>query len=206
MRGLFITFEGSEGSGKSTQVRLLAAYLRLRGKKVLHIREPGGTRIGESIRKILLHVKNTNMSLLCEMFLYMAARAQLIDEVITSALKEGKIVICDRFLDSTVAYQGYGGRLGLGDIRTTGRIATRGVSPRLTFVFDIEPKKGLLRTGKVKDRIERRSAAYHARVRAGYRAIARRNPRRVIVIDANGTRAEIQEQIQAYIRRCIKQW
>ena len=165
MKAKFITFEGFEGSGKSTQARLLCRYLKSKGKNVLHIREPGGVVISEKIRGILLDVKNKGMGKICETLLYMAARAQLVEEIIAPALKKGRTVICDRFLDSTLAYQGYGAGVDLAFIRQTGKAATKNIAPDLTLLFDIPVKKGLARTGKVKDRIELRSLQYHNRVR-----------------------------------------
>src|SRR3989338_1399096 len=142
MTGVFITFEGSEGSGKSTQAKLLYRYLRAKGKRVLFIREPGGVVISEKIRQILLDVKNTGMDDVCETLLYMAARAQLVKEVIAPALKKGKIVLCDRFLDSTIVYQGYGNGVDKNFIKTIGRFATQNISPDLTLIFDLPVKEG----------------------------------------------------------------
>ena len=203
MKGTFITFEGSEGSGKSTQARALCRYLKSRRKKVLHIREPGGVKISEAIRNILLNVKNAGMDDICEMLLYMAARAQLVKEVIAPALNKGVVVLCDRFLDSTVAYQGYGNGIGIKFIKSVGNAVVRGIRPDLTFIFDLGVKKGLSRAGKNKDRIESRSLDYHQRVRNGYLAIARREPRRIKVIKATGSRAEIQEIIRQYVERIL---
>lgn len=204
MRGTFITFEGSEGSGKSTQARLLSRYLKSKGKRVLHIREPGGVAISEKIRGILLDVKNKKMSDTTETLLYMAARAQLVEEIIEPALKKGKIVIADRFLDSTIVYQGYGNRVNLKLIHTLGKHVTQGIKPHLTFVFDIGVEKGLSRTGKTKDRIEQRSLFYHQRVRNGYLAIAKKEPGRIKVINAKGSKSEIQNRLRRYINRLLK--
>ncbi|MDZ4241548.1 MAG: dTMP kinase, partial [Candidatus Omnitrophota bacterium] len=127
--GKFITFEGSEGSGKSTQAALVCDYLKGRKKPVLFLREPGGVRISEEVRRILLSVKNTDMADECETLLYMAARAQLVKEVIRPALKQGKIILCDRFLDSTVVYQGYGNGVDIAEIKRIGKFATGGIAP-----------------------------------------------------------------------------
>ena len=204
MKGIFITFEGSEGSGKSTQARLLVAHLKSKGKNVLHIREPGGVKMSEDIRKILLDVKNKNMSDACETLLYMAARAQLVKEVIAPALKKGKIVVCDRFLDSTVVYQGYGNGVDINFIKTIGRFATEGIAPDLTLIFDLSVEKGLSRTGKIKDRIELRSLKYHNRVRRGYLALAKNEPGRIKVINADQSKSAIQKIVKNYVERLVK--
>jgi dTMP kinase len=196
MKGVFITFEGSEGSGKSTQSRLLYNYLKARRLPVLYIREPGGTKIGEKIRKVLLDKKNNNMVMPTEMLLYMASRAQLVCEVILPALKKGVIIICDRFLDSTLAYQGYGAGLDLAAIKNIGEFATSSVKPDLTIFLDINTRDGLSRTGKTKDRIEMRPVSYHERVRQGYLELARCQPHRIKVVKVDHFKAETQRQIR----------
>ncbi len=202
-RGKFITFEGSEGSGKSTQINLLCEYLKSERHPVLFVREPGGVKISEKIRDILLDVKNQEMNQECEMLLYMAARAQLVEEVVQPALKQGKIVICDRFLDSTVVYQGYGHRMDVAFIRKVGRFVTQGCDPDLTFLFDIDASKGLARIKRAKDRIEKRAMAYHRRVRDGYLEIARREPRRIKVIPSEQSIEEIHDQVVKYVNRLL---
>lgn len=204
MRGYLITFEGSEGSGKSTQARLLCRYLKSKRKKFLHIREPGGIKISEEIRRILLDVKNTSMCDTTETLLYMAARAQLVEEIIAPALRKGTIVICDRFLDSTIVYQGYGNGVNLKFIKDMGKLVTKGITPNLTFIFDIGVKHGLSRTGKIKDRIERRSLDYHNRVRKGYLALARQEPKRIKLIKADGSKEAIQKVIRGFVDRLLK--
>ena len=203
LRGRFITFEGAEGSGKSTQAKLAARYIRRRGRKVLHIREPGGVPISEAIRKILLSLHSKHMVKECEMLLYMAARAQLVTEIIRPALQKGMIVLCDRFLDSTVAYQGYGYGVDMKIIRTIGRFATFGICPDLTLLFDIDAEQGLNRISRKKDRIESRTLAYHRRVRQGYLRLARQDPRRIKVIQANGAKTVIQDDVRFYIDRLL---
>ncbi len=198
VRGRLITFEGSEGSGKSTQMALIQRYLESsslkslkRKRKVLSLREPGATKIGEKIRRILLDVQNVRMSDRCETLLYMAARAQLVHEKIIPALRKGVIVLCDRFLDSTVTYQGYGSGVDVGWIRQIAGYPLAGITPDLTLVFDIEPRAGLQRIQGPKDRIERRSVLYHNRVRQGYLALAHQEPERIKVINVNGDKQEI---------------
>ncbi len=203
-KGLFITFEGSEGSGKSTQSALVLAYLQSKKLPVMLLRVPGGVKISESIRKLLLDVKNTGMGDECETLLYMAARAQLVKEVLEPALAEGKIVLCDRFLDSTIAYQGYGNGVDVKSIQQIGLFATKGISPDLTIIFDIDPAKGLSRTNAKKDRIELRSLDYHSKVRQGYLAVAKAEPRRVKVISVDAPKEEIFTRVQALIDGILK--
>ena len=205
MKGTFITFEGSEGSGKSTQIELVCKYLKQKKKPILFVREPGGVKISEKIRGVLLDVKNTRMSSECETLLYMAARAQLVEEVVVPALKMGKVVLCDRFLDSTIAYQGYGNGVDIKAIKSIGEFATRKIQPEITFFFDIDARKGLSRIkGRTKDRIERRAICYHNRVREGYIKIAHREPGRVKLIDAGRTKEEIFAVVVKHIDRLLK--
>ncbi len=199
MRGKFITFEGSEGSGKSTQIELAQQYLQERDRKVLFLREPGGVKISERIRAILLDTKTIDMGNECETLLYMAARAQLVEEVIGPALGNGRIILCDRFLDSTIAYQGYGNCVDIATIKKIGEFATQGDEPDLTFLFDLDVREGLERINRPKDRIENRSLDYHDRVRKGYLRIAAQEPRRVKVIDACKSKEEIQRIIRKEI-------
>ena len=203
-QGLFITFEGSEGSGKSTQADLVYKYLKAKKKKVLHIREPGGVVISEAIRKILLDVKNKNMSDISETLLYMAARAQLVHEVIVPALKKGTIVLCDRFLDSTVVYQGYGNGVDIDFIKCVGAQVTQRISPDLTLIFDIDTRQGLSRNKTAKDRIELRSIQYHNRVRRGYWQLARQEPKRVKLIKVNGTKEEVQKIVRRWVDKVVR--
>lgn len=199
LKGKFITFEGSEGSGKSTQINLVQDYLKGKKKSVLFIREPGGVKISEDIRSILLDVQNKGMCDECETLLYMAARAQLVHDVIEPALKKGTTVLCDRFLDSTVVYQGYGNGVEIPLIKKLGQYVTKGISPDLTLIFDIDPKKGLSRAGRSKDRIEQRSLAYHTRVHEGYLDIAKKEPRRIKVIKVDRDKEGIFEIVKEYI-------
>ncbi|MBU4487015.1 MAG: dTMP kinase [Candidatus Delongbacteria bacterium] len=195
-QGLFITFEGPEGSGKTTHSKLLCGFLRKKGYKVLHAREPGGTLISEKIRKILLDPKNKGMDVGCEMLLYMAARAQIVKEKILPALEQGKIVICDRFTDATLAYQGYAGGMNLKVIDNIASIVTKGLKPDITFLLDIDVRAGLLRAGRSKDRMERKSILYHNKVRNGYLSIAKKESKRVKVLSSTGGISQIQKIIR----------
>ena len=203
MRGKFITFEGAEGSGKSTQSEMAWRYLKAKGKKVLFIREPGGVKISEKIRSILLDTANKGMCDEAETLLYMAARVQLVHEVIEPALKEGMIVLCDRFLDSTIVYQGYGNGVDIDFIKTVGAFVVRNIKPDLTFVFDIDAKKGLSRIKRPKDRIERRALSYHQRVRNGYLKLAAQDPKRIKCIPVNKNKEEIHLIVRKYLERVL---
>lgn len=196
MKGKFITFEGSEGCGKSTQSRMLYEYLKGKGYKVTYLREPGGVKISEKIREILLDAKNSAMSPACEMLLYMAARAQAVEEIIRPALLAGRTVICDRFLDSTLAYQGYGLGMDIVFIRRSGDFACGGIKPDLTIFLDLAVKKGLVHRQHCKDRIEQRSIGYHARVRKGYLKLAAREPKRIKVVKVAADKNETQKNIR----------
>jgi len=202
MKGKFITFEGSEGCGKSTQSKLLYEYLKNKGYSVVYLREPGGTRIGEKIRKVLLDPKN-HISAICETLLYMAARAQVVDEIIKPALKKNKIVICDRFLDSTLAYQGYGLGMDIELIEYIGNFITKGIKPDLTILLDLPVKEGLMYRKLQKDRIEKRSYLYHLRVRRGYLRLASLEPKRIKVVKVdkfkNKTQFKIRKIIEKYV-------
>ncbi|MBU1997787.1 MAG: dTMP kinase [Candidatus Omnitrophica bacterium] len=204
MKGKFITFEGSEGSGKSTQIELTCKHLKANKKQILFVREPGGVKISEKIRDILLDVKNTNMSDECETLLYMAARAQLVKEVILPALRQGKIVLCDRFLDSTIAYQGYGNGVDVDKIKKIGDFATNSIKPDLTIIFDIDTAKGLSRTSRIKDRIEQRTIAYHKRVRKGYLELAKKESKRIRLITVNKSIEDIQAIVKQHVDKLLK--
>lgn len=199
LNGKFITFEGSEGSGKSTQAALVLEYLKSKKLPVMLLREPGGVKISENIRKLLLDVNNAGMGDECETLLYMAARAQMVTEVLEPQLKAGKIVLCDRFLDSTIAYQGYGNGIDIKTIEQLGRFATKGIGPDLTVLFDIPPEKGLNRAGQEKDRIESRSLDYHNRVRNGYLDLSKQYPARIKVIKVDASKEEIFKKFKPFI-------
>lgn len=182
-KGLFITFEGADGCGKTTQMRLLSEYLEKKGKEVLITREPGGKGLGEKVREILLNYDG-EVSDRCESFLFLADRAQNIDIIINPAVADGKIVLCDRHTDSTVAYQGYGRGLNIEQINMLNNLATNGRKPDLTFVFDIDVETSMKRVGNEKDRMESAGKEFHNRVRYGYLELAKQEPDRIKVVDA----------------------
>lgn len=183
-KGLFITFEGVEGCGKSSQIQRTYNELIKLGYEVVITREPGGTVVGEKIRDIILDAKHKEISALTELFLFETARTRIVDEVIVPALKAGKVVLCDRFNDSTYVYQGYAGKLDLKDIKKVDDIATSKIKPDLTIVLDISAEKGLERACKrsKKDRMEQKALLYHKKVRQGFVDIARKNKRRIKVV------------------------
>lgn len=183
--GRFITVEGIDGCGKSTQARLLVEDLERAGYDVLALREPGGVAISEKIRALLLDPANVEMSATCELLLYEAARAQLVHEVVAPALAEGRVVVCDRFYDSTTAYQGYAGGVPLDAVTRANELAVGACAPDLTFVFDIDPALAAERTvSRAQDRMEAKGMGYQRRVAEGFRAIAAAEPTRVKLIDA----------------------
>lgn len=192
--GCFICLEGLDGVGKSTQQHLLAEWLRQRGREVCLCHDPGRTEAGEQIRQILLH-SNASISVTSEMLLYMASRAQMVEEIIRPALEQGQVVVCDRFLLSTVVYQGYAGGLSADDVRDVGRVATQGVVPDWTVVLDMEPAAARARRVSAADRIESRGDEYFRKVREGYLAEAQRHPERVTVFDAGQDPQRLHEQI-----------
>jgi dTMP kinase len=205
MKGLFITFEGPEGSGKTTHIELLAAHLRSCGRTALITREPGGTQLSENIREILLHTREA-ISPLAELFLYESDRAQHVTETVQPALIRGEIVLCDRYVDSTVAYQGYGRKLPMPMIETLNKIASAGLAPDLTILLDISAAQGLRQAGHSKlghDRLEKAGIAFHNRVRNGFLKLARQNPGRFRLIrqqkDINHTQKLIQETVDAFL-------
>jgi len=203
--GVFITFEGAEGSGKSTQIALCEQYARQQGHDALVIREPGGARISETVRDILLDPAHTEMGAECEVLLYMAARAQLVREIICPALEAGRMILCDRFLDSTLVYQGFGHGMDLDRIRAIGDFATCGIAPSLTILFDIDTAEGLRRAGDQKDRIEQRSLEYHSRVRQGYLTLARQDPDRIRVVNVDGRdKEDIFQEVRGYLDTRIR--
>lgn len=194
---MFIVFEGPEGCGKSTQVRLAEEALGKRGVKTISVRDPGGTSLGEEIRKIILE-SDDRMDLRAEVLLYMASRAQMVDEIIRPALKEGKVVLCERFLSSTVAYQGVAGGADLRVIEYVGSFVTGDVKPDLTIIVDIEVEAGLSRSG-TSDRMERRGKAYHEKVRKGFLQMAKENPEVFVAVDGHGSIEEVHNQVMTTV-------
>ncbi len=196
MRGLFVTFEGGEGAGKTTLVKQLTLLLQQRGLPVLSTRAPGGTEVGKLIRELLLHSKNYAITERCELYLFLADRAQHVKEVIRPALEKGMIVLCDRFNDSTIAYQGHARSLTEEKVAAECDFACEGLKPGCTFYLDISPSLGMQRVKKsgVRDRIEGESMEFHEEIRAAFLRIARREPERVFVLDAALPIQEVQKQ------------
>ncbi len=197
--GLLITFEGIDGSGKTTQLALLAEELRAAGHDVLVTREPGGTAVGERVREALLDTQHRGMSPQAEALLYAAARAQLVQEVLRPALQAGRTVLCDRFLDSSLAYQGFGRELGADNIMMLNVWGTDGLFPDLTLVFVIGEETRRARTGQEHDRLEEEDDAFFARVSAGYRRLIADHPHRIRAIDGEGTVEQVHEQVRAVV-------
>ncbi|MCP9439355.1 MAG: dTMP kinase [Nitrospira sp.] len=207
-KGLFITLEGGEGSGKTTQALHLCRSLTAKGYDVLHTREPGGTTVAEQLRRILLDDPSEPLAAETEALLILAARRQHVDHVIRPALKRGAIVVCDRFSDSTFAYQGYGRGLDLKALRRMNDWATGQLSPHLTILFDLPVARGLQRrrgTSSIRNRLDRETRAFHARVHAGFHALAKREPRRIVVVDARPSpdivAAQVETLVLAKLRR-----
>lgn len=205
---MFITLEGPEGSGKTTQLTPLAEHLTGRGCECLVTREPGGTPIGAEIRKILLHPDSRGMAPLTELFLYEADRAEHLHRQIRPALQQGKVVVCDRFYDATVVYQGYGRGLDLDFLHHLHRILTEGLAPDLTLLLDLAPEVGLARTWNqiqtgardhAEARFEEETLAFHRRVRSGYLELARSEPQRFRIVDASRNAEEVTAQILAVL-------
>lgn len=201
-RGLFITVEGIDGCGKSTQARLIAAALEAAGRDVLRLREPGGVKISEQIRAILLDPANAEMGDVCELLLYEAARAQLVHQVIRPALAAGKTVVCDRFYDSTTAYQAFADGLDRNMVSQANELAVDGCRPDLTLVFDLPVEDALRRRSgrEAEDRLELKGLEFQERVAAGFRAVAADEPDRVKLIDAGGSIAEVFSGVAAELR------
>ncbi|MCT4778291.1 MULTISPECIES: dTMP kinase [Exiguobacterium] len=197
MKGMFITVEGPDGSGKTTQLQLLVRSLTEKGYEVVVTREPGGTKVGNSIREVLLSPEHDEMTPRVEMMLYAASRAQNIDQVIRPALKRGAIVVCDRFVDASIAYQGYGLQYDLDQILSLNEWATVGIKPDLTFLFDLTPDQASRRMkdrGQL-DRIESRDESFHQRVYDGFKKLLEQHPDRMVRIDANATIEMIQDEV-----------
>ena len=199
-KGLFITFEGVDGCGKTTQIKLLKEYFEKQGKTVLLTREPGAKGLGVKLREILLNYDG-EVSPNCESFLFLADRAQHIDTIIKPAVERGEIVLCDRHTDSTVAYQGYGRGVDLDRINMLNDIATSGMKPDLTFIFDIDIETSMLRVGKEKDRMESAGVEFFKRVHEGYLNIAKQEPNRVKLLNGSDKIEDIHAQILDIINK-----
>lgn len=199
-KGLLITFEGIDGCGKSVQARRSLRFLQNRGHDTILLREPGSTPVAERLRRILLD-KKLSIPDMTELLLYEAARSELVDKIIRPALRQGKIVLLDRYYDSTTAYQGYGRELEINMVTSLHKIATGSIAPHLTMVFNVDLKTAFARRSKDPDRLENQAAAFHERVRRGFLAIARKENRRVKVIDGTPS----VEQVFADVRKLLEQ-
>ena len=195
---MFVTFEGLDGSGKTTQAELLRARLGADGEDVVATREPGGTELGDSIRDLVLH--GGHVVPWAEALLYAASRAQLVEQVIRPALRGGSIVLCDRYVDSSAAYQGGARGLGVQQVLDVNLVAVDGLLPELTFLLDITPKEAIARVGESRDRIEREDSDFHRRVRSAYAELARRFPDRIVMLDGSRPVEELAEEVYVDVR------
>jgi dTMP kinase len=209
--GLLVSFEGIDGCGKSTQAEALCSRLVTRGLPVgaasrpgAVIREPGGTVTGEALREVLLHGPDDGVAPWTEALLYAAARAQLVAEVVTPSLAAGRILVLDRFLDSSLAYQGFARGLGIDAVFDLNRPGLQGVLPDLTFVLDVDPGVGLARVGAARDRIEREGSVFQSRVRAGFRELSARFPERVRLVDGERPPEAVAAEIEACVERLLE--
>lgn len=200
---MFFSLDGADGGGKTTQLRLFSEWLRSSGYEVVSCRDPGSTRLGDAIRQLLLDGGGIPIGRRSEMLLYMAARAQLVAEVIAPALAAGKTVVSDRFLLANIVYQGYAGGLDLEAIRQTGQIATEGLEPSLTFVLDVPDEVAASRLNRPLDRMEQQGDAFRAALRQGYLAEAARNPDKIIVVDASRSIDAVQTDLRALASRVL---
>ena len=202
-KGIFITIEGPDGSGKSTQIEFISSYFRSLGVETVLTREPGGTPIGEKIRTVILDRENIEMDPMTETLLYAASRAQHVAQVIRPALSAGKVVICDRFVDSSIAYQGYGRKLG-DAVLDINRYAVMGCMPDVTFLMQLDPDVGKNRISeRLQDRLELEKIEFHREVYRGYRALIEKFPDRIIGIDASRSIDEISEEIRKHLDKLM---
>lgn len=203
--GVFLTMEGPDGAGKSTQIELLRDYLSRKGYDIIVCREPGGTKISEAIRQVILNKDFTEMSHITELLLYTAARAQLMEEVIRPALKEGKVVICDRFVESSAVYQGIARGMGIELVYEINQYAIGDTLPDLTIMIDLDAKTGISRKKEQAelDRMEREALDFHEKVVKGYREIAALHPERIYKVDGHQTIEEIHKKIAAAVDKII---
>ncbi|NLJ88437.1 MAG: dTMP kinase [Epulopiscium sp.] len=206
MKGLFITMEGPDGSGKTTQIEELKKFFNDKAYEVVITREPGGTDISEHIRSIILDVNNDNLSYMAEALLYAASRAQHVEEKIKPALEAGKVVICDRFVDSSIVYQGYARKIGIEVVESINRFALMGIQPDITFFFDIRPEDAMDRkvSQKSLDRLEKEDISFHKLVYEGYKILLKRYPKRIRRIDASKSIDEVKNQIISEINRFLE--
>ncbi len=201
---MFLSIDGGDGTGKSTQIALLCDYLRQQGHALVTCRDPGSTPLGEAVRNILLDRLDLHIHRRSEMFLYMAARAQMVEEIIRPALAQGKTVLSDRFLLANVIYQGHAGGLDVPTLWEVGRVATGDLTPDVTVVLDVPPEVAAARMDRPLDRMEKQGAEFHARVRAGFLAEAERQPDKIVVISAVGSIEEVQSEIRGAVERAFK--
>ena len=203
MKGKFITFEGGEGVGKTTQLAMIRAFLEAQGIDAVFLREPGGNAISEKIRNIILDVENADMTGMCEAMLYSASRAQLVEAVIRPALEKGKLVVCDRFIDSTYAYQGVARGLGAEKVDALNRLACGGVMPDLTVFLDLPPKLAFARKGgaDADDRLEQEGESFHQKVYDGYLQASQLYPNRIARIDCSGETIATHNKIVDLLRQ-----
>ena len=206
MKGLFITMEGPDGSGKTTQIEELKKFFNDKAYEVVITREPGGTDISEHIRSIILDVNNDNLSYMAEALLYAASRAQHVEEKIKPALEAGKVVICDRFVDSSIVYQVYARKIGIEVVESINRFALMGIQPDITFFFDIRPEDAMDRkvSQKSLDRLEKEDISFHKLVYEGYKILLKRYPKRIRRIDASKSIDEVKNQIISEINRFLE--
>ncbi|MDD5009119.1 MAG: dTMP kinase [Syntrophorhabdaceae bacterium] len=205
---MLITFEGIEGSGKTTQIEFLYNHLKKEGYEVIKTREPGGTAFGEALRRIFLH-ENLNVLPLSELLVFMAMRAQHVEELIMPALKDGKVVLCDRFVDASYAYQGYGRGIDLGIIETLNRLVTKGIRPNLTILLDCPVNKGLQRKAafnNVMDRFEKEDIAFHQRIKNAYLKLSREEPKRFLIVDGKKRVEDIEILIRKNVENLLKNY
>ena len=201
-KGYFITFEGADGCGKTTQIELLDKFLKEKGLKTLMTLEPGASDLGKDLRQILLHYEKP-VSDEAEMFMYLADRAQHAQMIIKPALEDKKIVLCDRYTDSTVAYQGYGREGDIEQINILNKIATKGLKSDLTILFDVESEIAQSRLGKTKDRLESQGIEFHKKVRKGYLELAKQDPQRIKVVNANRTIDEVWQDVKKIVEELL---
>ncbi|AYO29214.1 dTMP kinase [Biomaibacter acetigenes] len=203
MKGKFITIEGPDGAGKTTQVKKIYEYLTSRGRKVLVTREPGGTALGEKLREVLLSLAGESPVPEAEALIYAASRAQLIKNVISPALLRGTYVLCDRFVDSSLAYQGWARGLGIEEILGINRWFIGELWPDLTILLDIDPEVSLKRLERARDRLEKETLEFHKRVREGFLKVREIFPERIVAVDASRSPEEVFDRISAYIRKML---